>query len=92
MPEPHLTQPQEQKRLFIENTIKDIVLNLVDHPDVVKIIPYNKPDRPALQIKVHPADVGRVCGYQYKTLDGFRKIFQAMAKRNEFNIDIEVIA
>jgi len=65
--------------------ISFIVVNLVDHPDDVRIETTERDGEEVFRLHVHPEDLGQVIGKGGQTARAVRAVLQAVgAKRNRY--------
>lgn len=72
---------------FIEYLIK----NLVDKPDEVDVRLFEEEERMRIEVRVDPADVGKVVGKKGATINAVRTIAMMICARLGRRIRVEVI-
>lgn len=76
----------------MENLLKFILENLVDHPDDIKI-ESEESDHGyiVLKLTVHPDDMGKVIGKNGKIISAIRKILRVKAMKlgKRINLDLQ---
>lgn len=65
--------------------------SLVDRPDAVEVRQIDNEDSIVLEIRVDPADVGKVIGKQGRIVRAIRTVVRAAATRIGKRVEIEVI-
>jgi predicted RNA-binding protein YlqC (UPF0109 family) len=84
--------------MSIENgdSIKDLIeylaRNLVDDPDQVEITAVPGEEVITYEIRVAPADLGKVIGKQGRIANAMRTVAKASAMKNKRKVYVEIIA
>jgi len=74
-------------KAFLEYVLK----NLVDAPDSVSVQQVSHSGRTILEVRVRPADVGKVVGKQGQTIAAIRSIINSAASRYGGKVEVEII-
>jgi predicted RNA-binding protein YlqC (UPF0109 family) len=72
---------------FLEYVIK----GLVKHPDEVTITPVDRSGTTLYELRMNPADVGRVIGRQGMTINALRSLLTAGSARKGLRCSLEII-
>jgi uncharacterized protein len=67
-----------------------ILVNLVDHPDDVKIQPLDKDGEEIFQVSVNAEDLGKVIGKGGQTAKSIRSLLQAVGARDNKRYGFEI--
>jgi predicted RNA-binding protein YlqC (UPF0109 family) len=76
----------------MKQLIEEIVKTLVDHPEQVVVQEVAGQQSIVYEIKVDPADIGKVIGKQGKTANAIRFLIRAAAAKNGKNAVINIIS
>lgn len=72
---------------FVEYVVK----GLVAHPDEVTITPVERSGTTVYELRVNPADMGRIIGRQGVTINAIRSLLQAGSSRKGVRCALEVV-
>lgn len=76
----------------MQEFIKYLVCNLVDHPEEVEIRETRGSNVLLIEIKVAPKDVGKVIGKQGKTISALRTMMNSVASRQStLRVSLEIL-
>ena len=75
----------------MKDLVRFLVEALVDHPEEIEIYEVEGGQTTILELKVHPADVGKVIGRQGKTANALRTLLKAHASRERKRVVLEII-
>lgn len=67
-----------------------VVVNLVDHPDDVRIRRLERDGGEIFEVHVHPDDLGQVIGKGGLTAKSLRTLLEAMGKRSGRTMGLEI--
>ena len=68
-----------------------VVKGLVSHPEEVTITPVERNGMTVYELRVNPADMGRIIGKQGVTVNAIRSLLQAGSARKGLRCMLEVI-
>jgi predicted RNA-binding protein YlqC (UPF0109 family) len=71
--------------------ISFVVVNLVEHPDDVRIDIVRRQDRDVYQVRVHPEDLGKVIGRGGQTARALRVLLAAVSARTDQRIGLDIV-
>ena len=69
-----------------------LTINLVDHPDSVRIDLIATADREVFRIKLHPEDQGQFIGKNGQTARAVRSLLAAINARHDQRFGLEIVA
>jgi predicted RNA-binding protein YlqC (UPF0109 family) len=72
---------------FLEYVVK----GLVEHPDEVSITPVDKTGMTIYELRMNPADVGRIIGRQGVTINAIRSLLLAGSARKGLRCSVEIV-
>ena len=75
----------------MEELLKSIVLALVDNPDEISVSTIEKDGETILELKVAPADMGKVIGKQGRIAKAIRVVVKAAGARENKNFGVEIV-
>jgi len=75
----------------MEELVKSIVLALVDNPDEVSVSTIEKDGETVLELKVSPADMGKVIGKQGRIAKAIRVVVKAAGAKENKNVGVEIV-
>lgn len=81
---------REMLAVSMMNLVADIARALVDHPDKVSVRYVLEKDSTALQLRVSPADLGKVIGKQGRTARSMRTILSAASMKAQFHFSLDI--
>ena len=73
------------------NLISYVVVNLVRHPDDVRIDVLRKQDRDIYQVHVHDEDLGKVIGKGGQTARALRVLLMAASAKTDQRVGLEIV-
>ena len=82
------TTPGHEKALDL---MSYLAVNLVDHPDEVRIDLVQEDDRDVIRIKVHPEDQGQFIGKNGQTARAIRTLLAAINARHQQQYGLEIV-
>jgi hypothetical protein len=68
-----------------------VVKGLVSHPEEVTITPVERNGMTVYELRVNPADMGRIIGKQGVTINAIRSLLQAGSARKGLRCMLEVV-
>ncbi|MET4782572.1 RNA-binding protein [Glaciihabitans sp. UYNi722] len=68
--------------------LEHLVKGIVDNPDEVQVVAKNSPRGEVLEVRVHPADLGRVIGRAGRTAKALRTLVSAIADGHKVRVDV----
>ena len=74
-------------RAFLEYIVK----GLVQYPDEVSITPVERSGQTIFELRVNPADAGRVIGRQGQTINAIRTLLQAGSVKQGLRCSLELV-
>ena len=75
----------------MQGFLEYVVKNLVAHPDDVAITPVERNGMTIYELRVSPADMGRIIGKQGVTINAIRSLLQAGSARKGLRCMLEVV-
>jgi hypothetical protein len=72
--------------------LAEIIKQIVDHPESVRVNQVTGDRAIVLEIKVAPDDVGKVIGREGRIINSLRQLIKASAGKRNKRIDIELIS
>ena len=75
----------------MEELIKAIALSLVDNPDEVSVSSFEREGEMTVELKVAPADMGKVIGKQGRIAKAIRVVAKAAAAKENKNVNVEIV-
>jgi len=72
--------------------LAEIIKQIVDHPEAVRVNQVTGDRAIVLEIKVAPEDVGKVIGREGRIINSLRQLIKAAAGKRNKRIDIELIS
>ena len=75
----------------MEELIKAIALSLVDNPDEVSVSSFEREGETTVELKVAPADMGKVIGKQGRIAKAIRVVAKAAAAKENKNVNVEIV-
>ncbi|MDU5108261.1 MULTISPECIES: KH domain-containing protein [unclassified Clostridium] len=75
----------------MKELIENIAISLVDNPDEVHVNEIQGEQSIILELKVAPADMGKVIGKQGRIAKAIRTVVKAAAMRENKNVVVEII-
>lgn len=74
----------------MKDTLRSIVVSLVDHPDDVVIDERTDADATILIIHVHAEDIGKVIGKNGRIIRAVRDLMKVIAAKRGIYVDVEI--
>jgi len=71
--------------------VEFIVKGLVDRPEAVMVTPVTKGDSTVFEVRLDPADVGRIIGKQGSTIHAIRGLLQVGAAKQGKRCSLEIV-
>ena len=68
--------------------LEHLVKGIVDHPDAVRVESRSTPRGELLEVRVDPADLGRVIGRAGRTAKALRTVIGALADGRSVRVDV----
>jgi predicted RNA-binding protein YlqC (UPF0109 family) len=68
-----------------------IVKGLVQHPDAVTVTPVERGGQTIYELRLDPADAGRVIGRQGQTINAIRTLLQAGSAKKGLRCTLELV-
>lgn len=75
----------------MEEMLKVLVKDIVDNPDAVSVTTRVEDKTNVLELRVDPADMGKVIGRQGKIAKAIRTLMKAYATKNGTKINVEIV-
>lgn len=75
----------------MRNLVAFLARSLVDHPEAVEVREVDREDAVVLELRVDPADVGKVIGRQGRIVRAIRTVARAAGARGGRRVEVEVI-
>lgn len=75
----------------MEEMLKVLVRDIVDNPDAVTVTTRIEDKTNVLELRVDPADMGKVIGRQGKIAKAIRTLMKAYATKNGTKINVEIV-
>ena len=75
----------------MKKLVEVIAKSLVDHPDEVVVTENEKEDAVIIELKVGPADMGKVIGRQGRIVKEIRILMKAVAQRKGKKVSVEIM-
>jgi len=73
---------------MLEAALLHLVKGIVDHPDAVRVDARSTPRGELLEVRVDPADLGRVIGRAGRTAKALRTVIGALADGRSVRVDV----
>ena len=77
---------------MLEEALEHLVRGIVEHPDEVRVRPHNSRRGRALEVLVHPDDLGKVIGRGGRTANALRTVVGALGAGRSVRIDFVDLA
>jgi predicted RNA-binding protein YlqC (UPF0109 family) len=71
--------------------VRHLVVGLVDNPDEVEVRALNLPSGLVLELRVDPADLGKVIGRKGQTARALRTVLGAAAARDRLRVILNIL-
>lgn len=75
----------------MKKLVEVIAKSLVDHPDEVVVTENEKEDAVIIELKVGPADMGKVIGRQGRIAKAIRSVVKAASSKYEQKVVVEIL-
>ena len=75
----------------MKQLVEVIAKSLVENPDEVVVTETEKDDAIVVELKVGPADMGKVIGRQGRIIKSIRTLARAAAARSGAQVDVELL-
>jgi predicted RNA-binding protein YlqC (UPF0109 family) len=72
----------------LADALEHLVRGIVDHPDVVRVTERSLRRGDLLEVRVDPADLGRVIGRQGRTAKALRTVVGALSTTGPVRVDV----
>jgi predicted RNA-binding protein YlqC (UPF0109 family) len=73
---------------MLESALLHLVKGIVDAPDDVRVESHSSPRGEVLEVRVAPADLGRVIGRSGRTAKALRTVVGALADGRRVRVDV----
>ena len=73
---------------MLESALLHLVKGIVDAPDDVRVESHSSPRGEVLEVRVAPADLGRVIGRSGRTAKALRTVIGALADGRRVRVDV----
>jgi uncharacterized protein len=73
---------------MLKSALLHLVTGIVDHPDAVRVESRSTPRGELLEVRVEPADLGRVIGRAGRTAKALRTVIGALADGRSVRVDV----
>lgn len=74
--------------IALDATLEHLVKGIVDHPEDVQIDAHESPRGNVLDVRVHPADLGRVIGRNGRTAQALRTVIDALSEGQRVRVNV----
>lgn len=81
-------KPAQERALDL---ISYLAVNLVDHPDAVRVDLVQEEDREVLRVRVHPDDLGQFIGKNGQTARAIRTLLAAVNARGDQRFALDIV-
>jgi predicted RNA-binding protein YlqC (UPF0109 family) len=71
--------------------LETVIRGMVQHPEVLAITPHERKGETVYEVRVHPADVGRLVGRRGNTINAIRTLLTAGAARKGVRCSLELL-
>jgi len=71
--------------------VEFLLRSLVDDPDAVRVEEKPRGGAITLEVRVAPADMGKVIGKQGRTVNAIRTVVKAAAVKKGVRVDVEIV-
>lgn len=75
----------------MQDWLEFVVKGLVDHPDAVRVTPVAQNGLTLLELRVHPADAGKVIGRKGATINALRALLQVGGSRRGERVTVDLV-
>ncbi len=75
----------------MKKLVNYLVTSIVNHPEAVKIAEQKNQEEVALQLSVHPDDLGQVIGKEGKIIKAIRRLCYVLAIKNKKRVNLELV-
>ena len=73
---------------MLDAALEHLVKGIVDHPEAVRVVSRETPRGEVLEVRVEPADLGRVIGRSGRTAKALRTVIGALADGRGVRVDV----
>ena len=77
--------------MSMKSLVEDIARSLVDHPDQVQVSEVEGEQTTVLELRVDPADLGKVIGKQGRTARAMRTLLGAAGTKQNKRVLLEIL-
>ena len=77
--------------MSMKTLVEDIARSLVDHPDEVQVSEVEGEQTTVLELRVDPADLGKVIGKQGRTARAMRTLLGAAGTKQNKRVLLEIL-
>ncbi len=77
--------------MSMKDLVEDIARSLVDHPDEVQVSEVEGEQTTVLELRVDPADLGKVIGKQGRTARAMRTLLGAAGTKQNKRVLLEIL-
>ena len=77
--------------MSMKTLVEDIARSLVDHPDQVQVSEVEGEQTTVLELRVDPADLGKVIGKQGRTARAMRTLLGAAGTKQNKRVLLEIL-
>lgn len=71
--------------------VEYLVKQLVDHPEAVEVAPFEDEYGFIYEVRVDPADMGKVIGRGGRVINAVRTVVRSVAQRQGMNAQVEIL-
>ncbi len=75
----------------MKELIELIARKLVEHPDDVRVSATESEDGQAIELRVHPDDMGRVIGKDGRTAKAIRTALASAATKQDVHVQLQIV-
>ena len=75
----------------MQSFLEYVVKGLVEHPGEVSVTPVERAGQTIFELRLNPADAGRVIGRQGQTINAIRSLLQAGSAKQGLRCSMELV-
>ncbi len=81
----------DTRRCIMKELVETIAKALVDHPEEVSVTEREEDGILKVELKVAPADMGKVIGRQGRIAKAIRSVVKAASTKTDQKVDVEIV-